>query len=69
MSSLCTNVPKIMIWCIVPEIWRVTEVIVIFHFWAIFCLFTPQQPKKSKFQKNEKKTRRYRHLTHVYQKL
>ena len=26
-----------------------------FSFWAIFCYFTPQQPKKPKFWKNEKK--------------
>ena len=26
-----------------------------FSFWAIFCHFTPQQPKKPKFWKNEKK--------------
>ena len=26
-----------------------------FSFWAIFCPFTPKQPKKWKFKKNEKK--------------
>ena len=35
------SAPKIMIiWYTVCEIWRVTDVIVIFHFWAIFCPFT-----------------------------
>ena len=33
MSSFYTSSPKIMIiWYTVPEIWRVTDVIVIFHF-------------------------------------
>ena len=35
----------------VPEIWHVTDVIVIFHFWLFFVFL---QPKKWKFQKNEK---------------
>ena len=36
------SVPKIMIiCCTVPEIWRVTNVIVIFHCGPFFCLFTP----------------------------
>ena len=38
-----------------------------FSFWAIFCPFAPNSPKKSKFQKNKKSTWRY-HFTHVYQK-
>ena len=46
-----TSVPKIMIICnTFPEIWHVTDVIVIFHFELFFALL---QPKKSKFQKNE----------------
>ena len=42
MLSFYTSVPKIMIiWCTVPEIWHVTDVIVLFlSFWAIFCPFT-----------------------------
>ena len=39
-----------------------------FSFWAIFCPFVPNSPKKSKFQKNEKSTWRYHHFTRVYQK-
>ena len=36
-----TSAPKIMTICYtVPEIWRVTDVISIFHFGAIFCPFT-----------------------------
>ena len=37
-------------------------------FWTIFCPFTPQKPKNSKFWKNEKKPWRYHHFTHVHQK-
>ena len=59
--------PKIIIWwCTVPEIWCVTDVIVISHFGLFFALL---QPKKSKFWKNEKKAWRYHHFTYVYQKL
>ena len=45
----------------VPEIWCMTDVIVIFHF-ELFFPFLPvppplaQQPEKYKFQNNEKKT-------------
>ena len=40
-----------------------------FLFWAIFCPFTPNLPKKWKFQqKKEKNTSRYHHFTQVYQK-
>ena len=66
----------------VPKIWRVTDVIFIFHFGPIFAFLPLQQPEKSKFQKNEKKKQtnkkkqqqqqqqnwRYHHLTQVYQK-
>ena len=50
----------------VPEIWCVTDVIVIFHFGLFFALL---QSKKSKFYENEKNTWRYHHFTYVYQKL
>ena len=51
ISSFCICVPKSMIrWCMVAEIWCMTDVIVISHFLP----FYPQQPKKSKFWKNEK---------------
>ena len=46
MSSFYTNVPKIMIiWYTVPEIWCVTDVIVIFHFELFFALL-PNLPEK-----------------------
>ena len=48
ISSFNTSVPKIMIiWFTVPEIWWVTDVIVIFHC-AIFCSFTPPPPNSPK---------------------
>ena len=41
-----------------------------FSFWAIFCTFTPLNPKKPKFFKKWKKnTWKYHHFTNVYQKL
>ena len=47
--SLYTSVPKFMIiWYTVPEIWRVTDVVCIFHFGLFFALLppapVPQQP-------------------------
>ena len=53
----------------VPEIWRVTDVIVIFHFGLFFAFLAPKQPQKRKFKKNEKNTWRYYHFARVYQKL
>ena len=67
MSSFYTIVPKIMIiWYIVPEIWRMTDVNVIFHFGLYFALLTVQ---KIKFHRNKKNTWRYHHFTSMYQKL
>ena len=67
MSSFYTRVPKIMIICYtVPEIWHVTDVILIFHIGLFFAPLLTSQPKKSKFQKNEKNTWRYHHFTCVY---
>ena len=46
ISSFYTNVTKIMIiYYTVPEIWRVTDVIAIFHFGLFFVLLPLQQPK------------------------
>ena len=59
ISSFYTSVPKIIIICYtVPEIWCVTDVIIIFSFWAIFCPFTPTPPltvRKIKLLKKWKK--------------
>ena len=39
ISSFYISIPKIMIrWCTVPEIWYVTDVIVISHFGPLFAL-------------------------------
>ena len=54
--SFYTIVPKItIIWYIVPEIWCMTDVIVIFHFGIFFALLPRLEPKKSKLKKNFKK--------------
>ena len=57
--TVYTSLPKIMIICyIVPEIWCVTDVIVIFHFGLFFALL-----------KKWRKTWRCHHFTQVYQEL
>ena len=44
--SFCTSVPKIMfIGYTVPEIWRMTDVIVIFHFGLYFAFCPPKAQK------------------------
>ena len=40
--------------CIVPEIWRVTDVSSLSHFELFFALLPPWRSEKSKFLKNEK---------------
>ena len=41
ISSFYNSVPKIMIsWYMVPEIWCITDVIIISHFGLVFCPFT-----------------------------
>ena len=67
--SFYTSVPKIMICYTVPEIWHVSDVIVIFHLGQFLFLLSRLQPQKWKFHKNEKKPWRYQHLPQVYQKL
>ena len=52
----------------VPDIWHVTDVIVIFHSGLLFALLLPQQPKKWKVKKNYNCIWRYYHFTQVYQK-
>ena len=54
-------------WCMVPEIWSVTDKIFC-HFWPIFAPIPPYEPRKSKFWKHENNTWRYYHFTHVYHK-
>ena len=46
---------KIMIICFtVPETWRMTDVIVIFHFGQFFALWPPNRPKNEHFKKMKK---------------
>ena len=53
---LTQTVPKIMIiYFIVPEIWHVTDVIVIFHFGLIFALLPPKSLKNKNFKKMKKR--------------
>ena len=55
MSSFYTSVPKIMIiWYTAPEIWRVTDEIVVFHFRLFSAPLTCQ--KNENFKKMKKKT-------------
>ena len=42
----------------VPEIWHLTDVIVFFLFWVIFCPFTSLTARKIKIFKKGKKTPR-----------
>ena len=61
-------VSKIMIiWCMLPEIWSVTDIIFL-SFWAIFCPFISLKTLKIKIGKNMKKAWRYYPFTHVYHK-
>ena len=63
---------KMMIICFtVPEIWHMTDVIVIFNSGQFFPLYYPHpplQPQKWKYHKNEKISWRYHHFTQLYQK-
>ena len=43
-----------IICCIVPEIWHMTDVIVIFHFGLFFALLPPNSPKNQNFTKMKK---------------
>ena len=66
-----TSAPKIIIICYtVPEIWCVTDVIVIFHF-GLFFVLLPLTARKMKIPKKKKRRRkkpwRYHHFTQVYQ--
>ena len=67
ISSFNTSIPKIMIICFpVPEIWCVTDVIVILHFRQFYALL-PNSLKNENFKKMKKKAWRY--LTQLHQKL
>ena len=53
--SFYTSVPKIMIICYtVPEIWCMTDAIVIFHFRLFFALLPHNSPKNENFTKMKK---------------
>ena len=65
-------VSKIMIiYYTIPEIWHMTNVIVVFHFGLLFALLPPVPPLTAqKIQlKKKNENKRYHQFTHVYQKL
>ena len=67
-TIILQSVPKIMIICYtVPEIWHVTDVIVIFHFGLFFAPFPPNSPKNQIFLKMKKPGNII--ILHVSQKL
>ena len=51
----------------VPEIWHVTDVIVIFHFGLYFSLLPPNSAKNEDLKKIKNAWKNH-HLTQVYQK-
>ena len=54
ISSFWICLPKIMIrWCTVPEIWCVTDVIIL-HYELFFALWDPNRPKNENFEKMKK---------------
>ena len=66
--SFYTCVPQLMVICMVPDIWRVTDRIYS-HFGPFFALYPPNNAGNQNFEKNEKKNRwRYHHLKQVRHK-
>ena len=65
IPSFNSNVSKIMIICYtVPEIWRMKDLIYIFHL-GFLPFYTPNGPKNQNFFKNGKNTWRHHHFTCV----
>ena len=59
--SFYISVPKIMIiCCTVPEIWHVTDVIVIFHLRLLFPFYLPNSPK------NQNKWKKHMEISSFY---
>ena len=55
MSSFYICVPKIMIiWCILPEIWSITDII-FYHFRSIFVASPPENSGNQNFDEKKKK--------------
>ena len=57
MSSFYICVPKIMIWCMLPEIWSITDII-FYHFRSIFVVSAPENPGNQNFKKIKKKKKK-----------
>ena len=58
-----------IIWCMVPEIWSVTDGERFLSFGTIFCLFTPLKTRKIKILKKWKKSWRYYHFYKIVPKI
>ena len=71
ISSLYTSVPRIMVICYtVPEIWRMTDVIAVFHLGNSLPFYLLNTPKNENLKKKkEKNAGRYHHFTQLYQKI
>ena len=64
----CTKI--MMIGYTIPKIWRVTDVIVIFHFGLFLPFYSLNSPKNQNFKKKKrKKCLEIRHFTHLHRKL
>ena len=57
MSSFYICVPKIMIWCMLPEIWSITDII-FYHFRSIFVVSAPENPGNQIYKKIKKKKKK-----------
>ena len=72
ISSFYISLPKILIICYtVPEIWHLTDVIVIFLLSYFFPFYSPNNTKNQNFEKMESKKKNtwiYHQFTYVYQK-
>ena len=54
ISLFYTSVPKIVIIChTFPEMWHVTDIIVIFHFGSFLLFYHPLTNQRTKISKNE----------------
>ena len=66
--SFYTSVPQTMIiWCMVPEIASMTDIIFC-HSRLFLALLPPNNPENQNFEKNEKISSRYYHFKHEYHK-
>ena len=66
MSSFYIYVPKIMIiWCMLPEIWSITDII-FYHFRSIFVASPPENLGNQNFEKMKKKKKIHLEISSFY---